>query len=298
MPLCQFGERQYELAANLELLSGSGKFFTPTLGAEERLGIDAALTPGDPHIWRLLGVPPPPGAQVGPRTFSGWPANAPAGASPPFLVALFLQYKRSRVLTRASAKEWRDHNQREYWRVELTTHQHDVLRALEQSVGSDGEVRYAAPRFWKYEDMWQWQGASGVLDNSLFFRPSDVPPGHTRVTWSPAAGMLFHSEPHRIETETSVDFARNVRRRRERAARTPRDYVGDLAARLSEIAPSGRGRDEWVHALHEKVLLDEMPDVPPETETALADLAVLAEVAQTARASLLLLALSERPAAA
>src|SRR3954451_4609373 len=109
MPVCQFGERQFELAANLELLAGSGSFFAPTTSLEADLGVDAALTPGDPKIWSLLGLQPPRGASLSAKTFPGWPTGAPAGATPPFLVSLFVQYKRSTYLTRASAKEWVDH---------------------------------------------------------------------------------------------------------------------------------------------------------------------------------------------
>jgi hypothetical protein len=118
MPLCQFGERQYELAANLELLAGNGSFFTPTTSLEGALGIDVALTPGDPRVWLLLGVKPPRGVAVGPTSFRRWPKNAAASASPPFLVSLFVQYKRSTHLTRSNTTEWSTHNL-PYWRVEL-----------------------------------------------------------------------------------------------------------------------------------------------------------------------------------
>ena len=54
MPVCELGERQYELAANLELLSGTGKFFTPTTAMEGHLGIDVAMAPGDRRTFLAL----------------------------------------------------------------------------------------------------------------------------------------------------------------------------------------------------------------------------------------------------
>src|SRR5207302_1075337 len=147
---------------------------------------------GDRRIWRLLNIPPPSGVVAGPDVFSGWSGTDP-GASPPFLVSLFLQYKRATYLTRSWANEWKAHSQ-EYWRVELPTRQRDILADLEQSAGANAVVRYAAPRFWEHEDMWRLQVSGGVLDNSLFFSPSDVKWRHDRVTWSRTHGLIGHSE--------------------------------------------------------------------------------------------------------
>ena len=50
MPRSKFGERQYELAANIELLNGGSSFFAPTTSQEASLGIDVAMAPGDRRI--------------------------------------------------------------------------------------------------------------------------------------------------------------------------------------------------------------------------------------------------------
>lgn len=131
MPTPEFGERQYELAANVELILGSGQFFAPPTPLEGDIGIDVALAPGHPGIWQLLNVPPPPGIDVGAGKTPGWP-TAKAGGAPPFLVSLFVQYKVASYLTRKYAKEWGAHNE-DYWRIELMPHQHKRLQQLEQS---------------------------------------------------------------------------------------------------------------------------------------------------------------------
>lgn len=300
MPVCQFGERQFELAANLELIAGSGSFFAPPTPLEGNLGVDAALTPGDPKIWHLLGLASPRGAQVGPKTFSRWPAAAPGGATPPFLVSLFVQYKRSTYLTRSWSKEWETHGG-PFWRVDLSTRQYKVLRNLEQQVGGLGAVRYAAPRFWRYEDMWQQQASGTVLDNALFFAPSDLHQPHERVTWSRAQGLVGHSRPEPIRSETARDLATDLRRRvrQQRSApghARPRAYLDLLAAALEDLAPSRRGREEWAQEVRETVARDEADVLPPETVEALAGVSVIAEVAHAARATSLIVEVSELPA--
>jgi hypothetical protein len=161
VPRAEFHERQYELAANVELIAGRGDFFTPPTTSERRLGIDCALTPGDARIWGLLGLPTPGGATIGPKTFPAWPTTFPSGAAPPFLASLFVQYKRPDYLTTRRAREWRYHGGA-YFRMHLTPHQHQLLLDLDNTVGGDGIVLYAAPSFWRYDDMWliRAQGSS------------------------------------------------------------------------------------------------------------------------------------------
>lgn len=297
VPPCEFGERQFELAANLELLAGSGSFLAPTPSVEARLAIDVALTPGDPRIWRLLGVPPPPGIRAGPGAFRHWPAGAAPTASPPFLVSLFTQYKRSTHLTRSTATEWKEHGA-PYWRVALRAHQHRILQELEAAAGSDAVVRYAAPKFWQHREMWQHQGAGAVLDNSLFVAPSEIDPGHTRLTWSDSRGLVGHSEPESLRAETSQDLRAEIEnrvetRRREPVRRTPRHHLGELATALSNLTPSQRHREQWQNEIAAS------PDIRDRFKTdeviePLADIATIAEAAHAARASWLMVAVTER----
>jgi hypothetical protein len=297
VPVSQFGERQFELAANLELLAGSGSFFAPTTSLEAHLAIDVAMTPGDPRVWSLLGVPPPRGAKMGSTIFRHWPVDAPEGASPPFLVSLFVQYKRSTHLTRATAAEWAVHNS-PYWRVELSARQHRRLQEVESAVGPEAAVRYAAPKFWKHEEMWQYQGAGGITDNSLFVSPGAVGSRHERLTWSPVRGLVGHSEAEPLPVEGPADLARDLtrlardpRRRRDRSM-DPRGHLASLAGALEELTPSGRRRAQWEEALRAEPYVDAQVE-SYETLGPLAEMAVVAEAASAARASWILLAVSE-----
>jgi hypothetical protein len=291
VPLSKFGERHYELAANLELIAGSGRFFAPPTNLEATLGIDVALAPGDPKIWDIIGVQPPPG--VHPSRTAGWQA----ATSPPFLLSLFVQYKRSTSLKTRRATEWRAHRE-PYWRVELTKHQHAILLELEASSGRQAVVRYAAPRFWSYEDMWRHQATGAVLDNSLIVAPCDIGRAHARLTWSPNIGLVGHSEPEPVRLESSSDLAEAVRlhvRQRPSGDRRGRAYLDALAGALEEVVQPVRGREEWANDLVLAADLSDRPGLEPETASALADLVIIQQAAQRARASWLLVSLPEAP---
>lgn len=297
MPACQFGERQYELAANLELLVGSGSFFAPTTSVEAHLAIDVALTPGDPRIWSLLGMSPPRGVAAGQGVFRGWPAGSAGPASPPFLVSLFIQFKRSTYLMRSTAKEWTTHST-PYWRLDLTAHQHRLLQDLEVAVGGDAAVRYAAPKFWQHRDMWRLQGTGGVMDNSLIVAPSAIHSRHRRLTWSHSRGLVGHSDPETFSAETSEDLGREIlarvrTRTPERGREDPRAHFTNLATAVAELTPLQRRREQWYDDIAER---RELRDLLGDDEmiAPLADIATVAEAAHEARASWLMLAVTER----
>jgi hypothetical protein len=294
VPRAEFHERQYELAANVELIAGRGDFFTPPTTAERRLGIDCALTPGDARIWGLLGLPPPRGASVGAGTFPTWPTVFPSGAEPPFLASLFVQYKRPDYLTTRRAKEWRHHN-RAYFRMNLTAHQHQLLLDLEQTVGTDGIVLYAAPSFWRYDDMWLNQGAGHLMASSMLVQASAIGPGHNLWTWTPGGRGIAHSDPveTRFDTVTGVrDKLTSITRSRERQA--PREHLQKIATAMLEAQVAQKPRERWEEEIGGKVWADAA--VPSaETVSELADAAIVAEGATKARVSWLIIAMSERP---
>lgn len=296
MPLSQFGERQYELAANLELLAGSGHFFTPTTSMEGHLGIDAALTPGDARIWTALGIAPPPGVSPRATLLPQMPSGTPTAAVPSFFLSLFVQYKRSTYLERSNAGEWASHNS-PYWRVDLTKHQHDLLLELERLVGDDGVVRYAAPKFWRHSEMWQLQPAGAVLDNSLLVAPGSVGRSHNRLTWSSRAKLVGHSEPSELVAETPEDVSAEIVRRASRTRRGPAETTHDtlrrLASAVAELTASSKKRERWEDEINSGIAQFRFPD-RDDLIGPLADLAIIAEAAYAARASLLFVGLSDR----
>ncbi len=158
----------------------------------------------------------------------------------------------------------------------------------------DGVVLYAVPKFWSHQEMWRMQASGLVLENSLFIRPGEMRDSHTRVTWSPGAGAFGHSEPERLRPWTPRDISGEIVERASVRRAEPRQSAGQqlrrLAASLAELQPSQPRREQWEETIADEFLSAERQElVEP-----LADMAVIAEAANLARASVLLLSVSER----
>lgn len=170
MPWAQFEEKQYEIAATVEL-GRRGDVFGPGQVFEKIVGYDAAVTASADHpIWRVLRVPRPPGLRLLPAHWDR-EAQPPADQLPTVVVSLILQYKRPEYLRYANAKQW-NLWRRDYFRITRTAHQQRILLRLERSLGSSASVRYAAPAFWQRGELETAQLAGEVLWRSGYVRPS------------------------------------------------------------------------------------------------------------------------------
>jgi hypothetical protein len=237
--LATFHERQYELAMNLELLSGgSGAFFAPMQVVEEALGFDIALVPGEAAIWQHLGIAAgPPGA---PTAVAYGDANTPAPGAPVFSASLFCQYKRPERMIGPTAGQRTARGVQDgglpYFRVFLDPNQHDVLLDLEQHVGQDAVVRYAAPCFHRIEHLWVRQATREVAGDSVFIAPSDAGNPPSCWTYDDAGTPIFCSEPRRGEPERRDDVLRV-------AARTARERGPERDQHLRALSDGVAGVD-------------------------------------------------------
>jgi hypothetical protein len=88
---------------------------------------------------------------------------------------IFLQYKRSDVLTTANAKNFAEFQNRKYFRFEIMSRklskQHQLLIDLEQI---NPEVYYAAPKFHKYKELNGHYQGNAVVSHSLMIHPSEI----------------------------------------------------------------------------------------------------------------------------
>ena len=212
--LATFHERQYELAMNIELLLGSGAFFAPMQVVEEAVGYDIALVPGEAAIWQHLGIAA--GLPGTPTAIAYGPANVPMMGGPVFSASLFCQYKRPERMIGATAGQRAARSLQggalPYFRVFLDRDQHEVLSDLEQSVGQDAVVRYAAPRFHRIEDLWVRQATRQVAGDSVFISPSEAgnPPSCGPLTM---LAIRSFSAPRRGSAERREDVLRTLRER-------------------------------------------------------------------------------------
>lgn len=290
MPTCQFGERQYELACNLELISGSGSFFAPTQKKENLLAVDAAMTPGDPKIWSLLGIPAPKGTKAE-KAFG----KTTSDGLPKFVLSLFLQFKTSAFLTTKRANEWEDHKE-SYWRIHLSAHQHSRLLSLEQAVGTDAAVLYAAPKFVSNSDMWKHQATQSVLDNSTLITPGAIGPGHHWWTWSPNNPGQAHSEPERAPG-MDADQVRRVLtdrlRRGPREQRAVREHLSQLANAVEPLRKPARSRTLWRADIDAQAQDAEIKLPDAGAAEALTDIAIITETLAASRTTWLLLSVTD-----
>lgn len=172
MPWAEFEEKQYEVAATVEL-GRRGDVFGAGQVLEKIVGYDAAAAPSVDHpVWRVLRAPRPRGLRLLPDHWQ--PGRQPtADELPSVVVSLILQYKRPEYLRGANAKQW-GFWARPYFRITRTSHQQRVLLRLERSLGVAAEIRYAAPAFWQRGELEAAQLAHTVLERTGYVRPSDL----------------------------------------------------------------------------------------------------------------------------
>lgn len=170
MLVAEFEEREYEIAATVELAAGSAPVMSPGQVAEKVLGYDSVSAPTASNpIWEVLRVPRPAGLRLVPAY---WPVDSrpPPGQLPSTIVSLILQFKRPTYLQGPRAAQWR-YWRRPYYRFERTAHQHRVLSRLERRLGERAVVRYAAPAFWQRGELERAHLQRTVLSRSGFVSP-------------------------------------------------------------------------------------------------------------------------------
>jgi hypothetical protein len=206
VPWAEFEEKQYEIAAAIEL-GRRGDVFGAGQVLERIVGYDAAATPSSDHpLWRVLRVPRPAGLRLLPSHWHGERQPRPE-ALPSALVSLILQYKRPEYLQRANAKQWRFWG-RPYFRITRGSHQQRILLRLERNLGPAAIVRYAAPAFWQRGELEAAQLSHDVLLRSGYVRPSDFGRHHVWTYNEPGVdGRANPAGPRRpFETFETVLF--------------------------------------------------------------------------------------------
>jgi len=176
MGRAEFEEKEYEIAATVELAwgaGGHGLIYSPGQVLERIVGFDVSANPGPSHrLWAVMQVPRPPGISLVPSLWL--PGQMPpTGRLPTRPVSVVLQYKRPEYLRGHAAKQWHRWR-RPYFRIVRSREQQTVLLRLERKVGARAIVRYAAPAFWRRADLESNQLTGQVLATSGFVSPASV----------------------------------------------------------------------------------------------------------------------------
>lgn len=280
----QFAERQYEAAAHIELAQGGASPFVPTQSIEAYLGIDAAADPIRRNaIWRILSVHVPRRMQMSPAMWPALPRQF-HDAIPGRFCSLFMQFKRP-VFQDSKRAKYHGRLGGPYFQVGITAHQQKALLQLEKRVGRLAVVRYASPAFWSRVDFDLHDEQRRILVNSAFVAPSVVKK-HSKWMYSgPSGKAVLNPEPEDADlqgwepvldemTELAVEGSLRAHIRALADALSERE--GQAAAPggaswLKRVARYGRFRSE--------------------DEAILVDLSVVAEAAETAGSSWVVLLL-------
>jgi hypothetical protein len=177
----EFEEKEYETACNVELGSRwDAVVLSPGQVLEAIVGYDVATEPGrDAEIWRILRLERPKGLRLLPGHWDGDLGRQPFPSElPKSPISLVIQYKRPEYIRGSRGAQWRLWS-RPYFRFTRSSRQHRVLKRLEQRMGPEALVRYAAPAFWLRGDLEAAHLARTVLRRSGFVAPSVL--GNHRV---------------------------------------------------------------------------------------------------------------------
>jgi hypothetical protein len=243
MTWAQFEEKEYEVAADIELAgspSGWGPVFSSGQVLEAIVGYDAAAHPPPTHpLWRVLNAQRPPGIVLVPAHWAPG-SRPPASQLPSSLVSLIVQYKRPEWMVGPTAPQWKLWG-RPYFRFTIQARQQSVLLRLQQQLRQYAVVRYAGPAFWHRGHFEAALLRRSVLIESGFVGP-DVMAGH-RVWSYVQPGTFGRANPartrHRFEDLSDLRL-----RVSEPTKATGREIEkpGDLFDHLRRIGAAARNR--------------------------------------------------------
>jgi hypothetical protein len=176
----------------------------------------------------------------------GWDVHLDKPARP-----LYLQFKRSQHIRRASGKEAKRAKvlgvglTAPYHRFAVTdstlSNQHKMLLELDNG---DQDVFYVAPRFSRIADLNAHWLSSAVEAHSVFVKPQDIgtlAAGPHNVAFTPAGTWCF-SEPRPVTAVPPDDLREKLRLRLEADPRPLRQTVVEFSVRLQAAERRGRER--------------------------------------------------------
>jgi len=200
--LAEFKEKTYEKYFGHELSRQTNITFSPDQCDEAFLGFDDAFLLPWIHLrGRLPHMRRSRWARLGGIPFSELDhiADDISRRLPPFKFNLFVQYKRPEYLSRSSAAEWTCWNDC-YFRYDTTPHQHILLAHLQQQSHGRAATVYAAPAFWKAQELFSYAESQKIIAQSNIANVGRLN-GHNRFSYL-AAGFRGkgHSEPIDIDS--------------------------------------------------------------------------------------------------
>lgn len=169
MTSAQFEEKEYEGCLYHELTSGEIPLWPPGQVLENYLGFDVALLSIHRLFWSIHRISRPPRG-VAPWYFP-WPF-VPRGFDrsrlPRFRYNCFIQSKRPMYGRRLSRRLSSLGPKRPFYRFSIESDQQATLEAAAARIGKRAIFCYAAPVFWRSQDLFSCARAQEIVDSSTF----------------------------------------------------------------------------------------------------------------------------------
>lgn len=220
---------------------------------EAIVGYDSIANPARAHrVWKLLRASKPHGVTLTPEH---WGVDGQFTARelglPAAVISLVLQYKRPQIVRAGSRSPqhvlWGDED---YFRIALSIGQQRTLTRLERALGKSALVRYCAPAFHTFDELYDRMKARQTLKFSSTVSPT-APDGETHKYWTfQAADTTGKWNPDGIEHfSNSLQSIISVNTDN---APSLSEHLGDFAR--SYLVPSQMGvaaLTSWVDAVDE-----------------------------------------------
>lgn len=244
----QFAERQFEVAANIELARGIATPFVPTQNLEWYLGFDAAHDPQRVHaIWRILCVHVPKRMPLSPEIWPMLPHHF-HDEIPGRYVSLFMQYKSATYQDHRRAKHF-SHIGKPYFQVPITYPQQQRLRTLETNVRQRAVVRYAAPAFWSRTHFDEYDERREILKHCAYTSPAKVASHRRWMYENPTSKAFFNSEFEAADGESWDTLVTVLSERSQRESLRSHIHALAIAIAPQSFPDEQRGELQWTERL-------------------------------------------------
>lgn len=187
MKAAEFEEKEYEGPLYNQLERGNRLLWPPGQVLEEYLGFDRAFMLEDPYLWQLHGIRRPYRG-LSPYFFR-WPFLPPErrhrNRLPRFRVNCFIQAKRSEFGKRLSKRLASLGERRPFFRFGIESDQQTTLEAAASRLRGKALFVYAAPVFYRSQELFAHMAAGTVVQQSTF----------PEVTALAGHGAWYYNEP-------------------------------------------------------------------------------------------------------
>jgi len=197
----EFEEKDFENPLYVQLLSGNICLATPGQVFEGRFGVDAALQAGHPFFWDLFGYRTIPGG-INLNDYNWgwvWRDLGRRRPLPSFAINLLIQAKRPQYLSGVNATLSRLGIKHDYWRFEISQHQHDLLAAIQRTLANRALLIYASTAFDTYQELYEYTANNQLVENCAYVSVPRMTEHHSWNYDHPGTSGVASSDPKPID---------------------------------------------------------------------------------------------------